>query len=291
MKDASYYQAIEELSKEIHTNCGMLFVGSGTSAVSGFPTWSGLLNELIELLERTPAAKFNVNLIPEARELLKDRSKWLLLAQLLKTELTDRFYRYINEKFTDRAIIPNEIHEKIWAFKWRGIITTNYDDLIEKSYAKFTSGSDLISKFTYETPGTAASSFRRGIPFVLKAHGDAQVPDTVVLTERDYRELIHVQRGFQTLLQTYFCTNSILFIGTTITDPDIRMLLGFIHTAFHGDTPTHYALIPDSERLTAEDKILFDEFRIHTVPIPATDRTNATLEFLTDLEKAVNSLS
>jgi hypothetical protein len=287
MKDANYLRAIDELSKEAFGNSAMLFVGSGISVPSRLPTWSGLLTELIDILSGTPAAKFNPNLEIEARELLKDRSKWLLLAQLLRSELTDRFFTFINERFTDRSIVPNIVHDAIWKINWRGIITTNYDDLIEKSYAKYTGGTDLIAKITYETPGTAASAFRRGLPFVLKAHGDAQTPDTVILTERDYRELIYVQRGLQTLLQTFFCTTSILFIGTSVNDPDIRMLLGFIHSAFHGDTPTHYALIPDNERLNVEDKLLFDEFRIHTIPIPASSRSDATIEFLADLHAAI----
>lgn len=290
MKDAVYLRAVSELAKEINGGSGMLFVGSGTSAASGLPAWHGLLGELINLLEGTPAARLNPTIIPEARELLNDRSKWLVLAQLLRSELTDEFYKFINERFTDRHIAPNPVHEAIWSIGWRAIVTTNYDELIEKSYAQHTGGKDLISKFTYETPGTAASSFRRRIPFVLKAHGDAQVPDTVILTERDYRELIHVQRGFQTLLQTLFCTNSFLFIGASVSDPDLRLLLGYLHTAFHGDTPMHYALIPDNERLNAEDKVLFDEFRIHTVPIPAADRSGATIEFLKDLKDAVDAL-
>ena len=64
----------------------------------------------------------------------------------------------------------------------------------------------------------------------------------------------------------------------------------YIHTAFHGDTPMHYALIPDNERLNAEDKVLFDEFRIQTVPIPAGDRTGTTIEFLKDLKTAVDAI-
>ena len=266
----------------------MLFVGSGVSAASSLPTWSGLLEELIRLLAGTPAATFNPNLETEARQLLAERSKWLLVAELLRGELTDRFYTYMNERFTDRAKTPNPIHDAIWKIPWRGIVTTNYDDLIEKSYAKFTAGTDLIAKFTYETPGTAASAFRRGIPFVLKAHGDAQTPDSIVLTEKDYRNIIHVQRGFQTLLQTFFCTCSVLFIGTSLNDPDVRLLLGYIHTAFHGDTPNHYALMPDNERVNAEDKIIAEEYRIHTVPIPAGDRLVSTVEFLTDVSNEVS---
>ena len=290
MKDANYIRAIEELSKEVKNGSAILFVGSGISVASGLPSWHGLLEELIQILSGTPAAKFNPNLEAEAKLLLADRSKWLLLAQMLRVELSNRFQSYIAERFTDRATNPNAVHEAIWKIKWRGIITTNYDDLIEKSYAQFTKGTDLIAKYTYETPGTVSAAFRRNEQFVLKAHGEARSPDNVVLTEKDYRDLIYVQRGFQTLLQTLFCTSSILFIGTSVNDPDIRMLLGFVHTAFHGDTPTHYALIPDNERINAEDKVLFDEYRIHTIPIPSADRIGSTVEFINDLEVAVSRL-
>ncbi|MEI7910338.1 MAG: SIR2 family protein [Verrucomicrobiota bacterium] len=278
-------RAIAELSEALKEKRAGVFIGSGISSASGLPSWSGLLSELIDELRGQPGV--SPQLICDAEQLVADRNKWLILAQLLRNELGKSFTDYIERRFTDLTHKPNSIHDALIEIPWRAIVTTNYDRLIERSYARHFGADGDIPVFSYQNPAKIASNYRRGVNFVLKAHGDAREgPEFVVLTEADYRNLIHREIGYQTILQALFTTTSFLFIGCSLTDPDLRLLLQFIHSAFHGDTPTHYALVPENERCMAEDKIFYSEYRIHVIPIKPSDLSGSILSFLGDLKSS-----
>lgn len=275
--------AIEELIAARETGRAGLFVGAGVSVGGGLPTWKGMLGELIALLEKQPGG--TSGLVADAKALLKDSAKWLVLAQLLRNELGYAFNDYITMRFLE-AKKPTKIHESIVDPGWHTIVTTNYDRLIEKAFAEELGSAGDIPVFTYQDAPRIASCFRRGEQFVLKAHGDArESPESIVLTESDYRKLIHREIGYKTVLQAIFTTTSFLFLGCSLSDPDLRLLLGFLHSAFHGDTPKHYALVPSNERSDAEDKVFSQEFKIHVVAIDPMNREKEILKFLKDLNK------
>lgn len=279
-------RALNELSDAFKNNCASLFIGAGISSMSGFPAWGGLLEELIGQLKGQPGVPDT--LIDDAHELLADRSKWLTLAQLLRNGLGKTFSEFVGKRFTENSIKPNEVHDLVVDLPWRTIVTTNYDRLIERTFARRLGDEGDIPVITYSNPGAVASSYRRGQRFILKAHGDAkEKPEAVVLTEADYRQLVHREIGYQAVLQALFTTNSFLFIGCSLADPDLKMLLAFLHSAFHGDTATHYALVPSNERLGAEDKVLFDDFSIHVIPIDPANRKEEVMEFLTELKRRI----
>lgn len=279
-------RALGELCEAFENKCASLFVGAGISAMSGLPSWSGLLGELIDQLKGQPGVPDA--LITDAHELLKDRSKWLTLAQLLRGELGKTFTDFMGRRFTDNKVKPNEIHDLIVDLPWRAIVTTNYDRLIERTFAKKFGDEGDIPVLTYSSPGGIASNYRRCERFILKAHGDAKErPESIVLTESDYRQLVHREIGYQAVLQALFTTNSFLFIGCSLADPDLKMLLAFLHSAFHGDTATHYALVPSDERLSAEDKVLFNDFSIHVIPINPARRMEEVKEFLAELKTRI----
>lgn len=279
-------RAISELCSAFENKCASLFVGAGISVISGLPSWSGLLGELIDQLKGQPGVP--EGLIKDAQKLLKDRSKWLTLAQLLRNELGKTFTDFMGRRFTDNAVKPNKIHDTLVQIPWRAIVTTNYDRLIERTFAKKFGDEGDIPVLTYTSPGGVASNYRRCERFVLKAHGDAKEnPESIVLTEGDYRQLVHREIGYQAVLQALFTTNSFLFIGCSLGDPDLRMLLSFLHSAFHGDTATHYALVPSNERLDAEDKVLFNDFSIHVIPIDPARRMEEVKAFLTELKRRI----
>ena len=276
-------RAVKELIEARNAGTAGLFVGAGASAGSGLPTWKGMLAELIDLLDSQPGT--SADLTADAKVLLATPAKWLILAQLLKSELGKAFDNYIIQRFADPASKPNKIHENIVDSKWQVLVTTNYDRLIEKAFAQKLGARGDIPVFTYQDAPRVASCFRRGEQFVLKAHGDArEAPDYIILTESDYRKLVHAQIGYQTILQAIFTTTSFLFLGCSLSDPDLRLLLSFLHSAFHGDTPRHYALIPSDQRLNAEDRVFSQDFNIHVVPIDPGNKERDILKFLNELK-------
>jgi hypothetical protein len=276
-------RAISELKSAIAEKRASIFVGSGISVASGLPSWSGLLAEMIDLVSSQPGN--DPSLVSDAKLMLADKSKWLILAQLLRREMGNNFSDFIQQRFTDRAIKPNRIHESLVDIDWKTVVTTNYDRLIERAFIKKYGDDGDIPVFTYSSAPNIASSYCRGQKFILKAHGDAkEAPESVVLTEADYRQLVHREIGYQAILQTIFTTNSFLFVGCSLSDPDLNLLLGFLHSAFHGNTPLNYALLPENERHNAEDKVYYTDFKIHTITLDPSCREGDIRRFLDELK-------
>jgi hypothetical protein len=121
------------------------------------------------------------------------------------------------------------------------IITTNYDLLIEKAFAN---NKVYRSSYKYyEAHAIQRELFRRNF-FLLKAHGDATTAaENIVLTDKDYRRLLYQQPGYQSALQSMFTMYSVIFIGCSLGDPDLKLLLNYINVAFPQGGIPHYALM------------------------------------------------
>jgi hypothetical protein len=105
----------------------------------------------------------------------------------------------------------------------------------------------LDSAYTHSQAPNFVDALWKKKFFILKAHGDVDHKTEMILTERDYRDIIFRSAGYQSALSAIFTTKSILFLGASLSDPETRMLLAFLHDAFHGSGARHYALVSKSE--------------------------------------------
>lgn len=278
-------QSIFEMAEKIKAQQGAILVGSGASLAAGLPNWKQLMIELVERLQQIPG--IDTGLVDSCRRMAEDRAKWLLLASVLRRHMGSTFPEYINDRFCNVDLEPTETHRAIAELPVRFFVTINYDDLIESAFSEKHLGKRRVDPITYDKPGDIASYFYKGSPFVLYCHGRARTDaDKVVLSESDYRSLIQAQIGYQSILQTLFTTTSFLFVGTSLNDPDIIMLLGFLHSAFHRKTPPHYALIPDNERETAEVNQFFHDFKLNAITLPSANFGDEVIKYLRELKDA-----
>lgn len=278
-------QSLIEMSTRIRAQQAAVLVGAGASLSAGLPNWEGLIKELIERLERIPG--IDPSFVESSKRMASDRSKWLVLASVLRRHMGTAFPEFIEDRFCNTNLEPTETHKAIAELPVRFFATLNYDDLIESAYSEHYLGKKRVDPITYDKPGDIASYFYKGTPFVLYCHGRARTDaDRVVLSENDYRSLIQSQIGYQSILQTLFTTTSFLFVGTSLSDPDILLLLGFLHSAFHGKTPPHYALIREDERETVELNQLFHDFKLNAVTLPSKNFGDEVLTYLKDLKVA-----
>jgi hypothetical protein len=200
------------------------------------------------------------------------------IRDLIQKDLED----LIRDRFEDRTKLPTSTHDVIVKLKSKFIITTNYDTLIEKALVK-NYDNHFPTVYTYKDSSNINYSLWNGDHFVLKAHGDAKSPKEIILTEKDYRHIIHNLNGYQSILHAIFSTNSILFVGVSLNDPELLLLLGYIHNIFHGGSPTHYALLSEDSITKTEIDRWRKDFNIECVTYNPKDNHKALEEYLNDL--------
>jgi NAD-dependent SIR2 family protein deacetylase len=242
--------------------CG-IFVGAGLSQGAGLPSWDKLLTELIDKVVETKTAPDSK--IREFRKLIKQPSKYLMLAEELKETLPSELPAYIKERFDDKSINPTDAHLNLVKLNYAFIITTNYDILIERAYTKVYN--DFPTHLTYKDAAAINYNLWNNEKFILKAHGDARsAPKEIILTEKDYRNILYKETGYQSVLQVMFSLYNIVFFGASLNDPEINLLLGFIHNIFHGGSPKHYALMNKKELTNTEADRWRKDFNINIIP-------------------------
>lgn len=198
------------------------FVGAGISANSGIPLWKNIIDKI----------KDKISISDELTDDLK-------IAQYYYNSREEKEYYDFLKSELEIDAIPNAIHDKLLELNPYHIITTNYDDLIEKQANQKGIFYDLVCKDN-DLPYTPRGRM------IIKMHGDFKNRN-IVFKEDDY---LSYKRNF-TLIETYikslFSTHTILFVGYSLSDPDIQYIFQWVKDILGKDLPRPYFLKVDEE--------------------------------------------
>lgn len=236
------------------TNHPILFVGSGFSMrySKNSYTWDGLLEKItfdiandsehyIDLKNQVyekdtknynmPKLAFliekDLNAIAQKEKdgFFKDVNK-LFYSTMQDGTHTSRLKIYISKLLTELNYMEDKNTEIIELKKARknigSIITTNYDKLIEDIF-NFNPliGNDILLSNPYGS--------------VYKIHGCVSKPDSIIITDSDYEEFNRRYELVRAQLLSLFIHNPIIFIGYSISDVNIQMILETIFTYVSSD--------------------------------------------------------
>jgi hypothetical protein len=258
----------------------VLFCGSGLSAWAKLPTWPALLRSIVDELETELQDDPN---LADLRRLI-EAGKLLEVADHCKEALGRRYYDILSERLRgDEEPIP-EPHQAIVQAPFAAIVTTNYDKLLERSFAAIGS---LPKTPTHSDVDALGPLLFDGSFFILKAHGDIDRPDGMVLTTRDYQEIIHANPAFNSLFSAILLTKAVLFVGYSLNDPDFRLLLDRQMTIFKGNVPERFALMSGVGKV--ERDVLWRTARIRVLSYD-DGKHEQVLEFLRALLAEVRNV-
>jgi len=246
----------------------VLFLGAGVSMSYGIPTWKDLVLEM--LFDQTQHARRMKNLWPHYRRAV---TSWLadyfeynpvILARIIEDDIRERAkksrssgdaflrklrqhlyaaYRTNNHQTTLTAVadLIKQSDGNIQA-----VVTFNFDDLLEAELK--TRGVDFVSVFT------DARQPQGRLP-IIHPHGyiprRGPLKEGVIFTERHYHELMEsVFHWSLTEIVNHLRHHTVLFLGLSMSDPNIRRLLDACRNS---DIPSHWQVqkrheIRDQER-------------------------------------------
>lgn len=239
--------ALSELHQAWLSERLTIIVGAGASIASGLPSWDQLLDELIvqyvaERFSKPPYIFF----ADDIRAHLKQELKWqspIIVPHYLKMDLGDKDFINLVHKALYRSVssnpVPGPIYQAIGRMgaKLNSVITFNYDDLAEQA---------LSNEGYPNTPVWLASHWSAvsGLP-VYHPHGflpyllQSGQPYWITLAEADY----HTQYGSpynwsNVAIARSLLESTCLIVGSSISDPNLRRLLDYIHR--ENPAGTHY---------------------------------------------------
>jgi len=206
-------QHLQELAAELGERARRgqlaLFIGAGVSAAAGLPTWEQLVGELAE------RSGFDEQLCEGLTRLPPQDSAALLARELGREELE----AYVRERF---GPAPYALaHALVAALPVQEFVTTNYDPLVEQAAA------DLCRELAVLPYDDVAP----GRPWLLKLHGDAGHPESVVLTREEYLHLGDSRAALAGVLHSLLLTRHVLFVGTSMLDDDLIRIAHQVRSA------------------------------------------------------------
>ena len=196
-----------------------------------------------------------------------------------------RFQFFMFDKLGRQARSPSDAHYAFWDLPFASVITTNYDFLLESAYF-----SRRRQTLRTSTPTTSAIQLSRGggEPHLFKLHGSLDDLGNIVFGRADYRQLnLHNGRLYEYLMRL-FIQNSVLFLGYSLTDPDLTTLLDNMREAYDRSVPNCYALVTKETISEFRGGRLAKNYNLHTIPYDPSDASHPeVLEFLRGLGRAV----
>lgn len=276
-----------DLIQSILEGKSIAFCGAGLSnsikRTNGktLPTWTALLKELLDnsISDNYKYAGFYDDIIKAISE-----DKLLMVAQEIEDTISKNdLTKYLRRIFLDRGLKPNDNHRSLVKIPFTGILTTNYDTLIEGAYTVQNEGR-LPVVLTQEDLDKIPNPLRLKDEFVFKIHGDINRPETIVLSSHDYQNLLFRVPAYRSFLETLFTVNTVLFIGFGLSDPDVDNMLERLAGIYSRTNDYHYALVSKNKFSEFEKKRLAMDKRILTIEYDNSDgRHTEVLEFLRHL--------
>lgn len=204
-----------------------LFFGAGVSVPLGLPDWRTLLTELngAPLVDYSPA-------------------KAPAIAQAIADRVGEENVRAVVAARTAVSDV-SPAHLLLAGLRVRQNVTTNYDLAYESALAS-TLGSAKFQTLARETA-------EHSKPWLLKMHGDARRPESIVLTTDDYARLESEHSAMLAVVETMLLTSHLMFVGYSLEDDDftaaaerVRRVRALAETATETEFATVLALHPGS---------------------------------------------
>lgn len=175
-----------------------------------------------------------------ARSLI-EAGQFLDAAEVI-TECSDYadFDNYLRRTFVEPRFKESAMHKIILEMDPKIVITTNYDQIYDH-YCNSGIARSGYNVANY-SDNFVVENIRSRVRLIIKAHGCVSDPRQIVLSRSSYYRARRDYQGFYDVLDALFLTNTLLFVGCSLTDPDIQLVLENVNISAPSSHP-HYALV------------------------------------------------
>ncbi|MDR3594158.1 SIR2 family protein [Clostridium sp.] len=218
--------SIKKIRQAIYNNKLVIFVGAGVSANSKCPSWGELIDRFSDELG-----------IPQSERKKESTEYFLKIPQYYYIERGQKqYFDIINNVFCNpnNIPVPNAINKRIFELNPSIVVTTNFDELLEKTIESDARYYTVI-KQDEDLPYSLNDNL------IIKMHGDVKLKN-IVLKEEDYLNYSNNFPLIENYLKGLFSTKTILFVGYSANDPDFKLMFNWVKEKLNGHFQPAYLL-------------------------------------------------
>lgn len=247
----------EQLVKEFSKGAGSVFVGAGASIAAGLPSWTELIEPLrAKITDCPPSAT-----LPDVAQFYENQFSRL------------RLEKYVEDRLGHLDAEPTDLHFALAEILRVGrIYTTNFDTLIEDAAKK------LKIKFRTILNTDPPVSFDRDLLTIVKLHGDMHRTGSYIITSQDYESFFRRHPGLTTQILSEFQTGTVLFLGYSHNDPDLRMIIRRVTDQNGHFSRRHYSVQREPGLAITKD---LDRRCIEVIPVHS--RSDSVVQWVAQL--------
>lgn len=262
----------EKIKEQLNNNNLILFVGAGVPATLGIPTWSKLIAKIADELEYDP-------------EIFMQHGDYFALAEyyILKKGHLGELRDWISREWSasEEMIKKSKVYKYITELNCNLIYTTNYEHSLEdafrlnnKAYKRIVDVCDLVNVDSKITQ-------------IVKFHGDVIKDDSIVLSESDYFRRLDFESPLDIKLRSDMLGRSILFIGYSLSDINIRLLVYKLDTIWkktnqYENRPESFVFLPTPNTI---QESIFANRKITPIVGTGLNPSDSLESFLEELTK------
>lgn len=322
LSNAQNHAALQELLQI--PRYATLLVGAGSSRFVGFPGWPQLLESLRAGVIGETAFPLGLDLLDQANFIFGEASRATDSIERLRT-----YHRIIRETFRPRAEgNHHQMHRHLVALPFAGIMTTNYDEVLESAVlvnrVRRDQDPTCLTIDCCTDPPPLTQEFIRSLslpnptPSVLHLHGLWKHPERCVLTRENFldryfvRKMVGDPQPFPPdkdltwtpalrVLYHLLLSRPFVAVGFSLSDPVFVYLLELIRKDFDLALGEHanFAILPQPKEEDEKDTTeLLVSLGVRPVyyPCPGDDHS-ALATLIADLatastpQTAINTIS
>ena len=262
-----------ELNDLVASGEAVLIVGAGSSQRVEYPDWPELLKQLEQLAKKCGDGfkqdqGKRENLPLEYTENIKSHI-------CKETGNLDRYYALLQELFGPKNPPFKDFHRNLVLLPFRGILTTNYDTVLEAALGNIEHASAYDNSLVIDQSSIARvheflmamNNDKRMTRRIAHLHGRFDISDRIILSIEDYRRAYRLNppdeknsEDYESklrfkLLWSVLATRRVVFVGFSMNDPYLNKILEAVsNDLWRWDKSIHYTIMSISRKSADESK-------------------------------------
>ncbi len=188
------------------------------------PDWKSFLLTAADRLATGPKK--------EAKKLIS-ASEYLSSCEIIKTHLGPDWPRVVDEAYGNQRLEPGDLHTQIYGLDLPIVMTTNFDKVYQSAATRLSSSTIKVKTYRDQDLGLLAKG-NASSRVLLKTHGSIDDIGSMIFTRSDYVRLRTEFPLFQRVISALAVTNTLIFVGCGLRDPDMILLLEDLAAATKG---------------------------------------------------------